>query len=227
MICIEIMRNRLHHLIFYAFQPFLIWIRYFQKMMCNFVARTNWSNIKSNYFMHTTIVFNLPYDTNLTITITFINQVTLSRTFLLFSPGNYLHKSSAIFQINLYVFDIHTDIPNSTHKLHHVKWSAIFQNKPFTIPYGRINHLCCHWNKRMLTIVQNTFSSRHTWWLPLIDEKFVIDDSVAVSIHFFLDLDHCSKHLLQPLCLMASSCWWKVCHQQLGCHFNPFFLDLV
>jgi hypothetical protein len=37
----------------------------------------------------------------------------------------------------------------------------------------------------MLTIVQNTFYSRRTRWLPLVDEKFVIDNSVAVSIHFF------------------------------------------
>ncbi len=42
-------------------------------MMCNFVARTNWSNIESNYFMHTIIVFNLPYDTNVPITVTFVN----------------------------------------------------------------------------------------------------------------------------------------------------------
>ncbi len=121
--------------------------------MCNFVARTNWSNIESNYFMHTIIVFNLPYDTNVPITVTFVNQVKLSRTFLLFFPENYLHKSGAIFQINLYVFDIHTENPNGTHKLHHVKRPAVFQNKLFTIPYGRMNHLCRHWNKRMLTIV--------------------------------------------------------------------------
>jgi hypothetical protein len=153
--------------------------------MCNFVARTNWSNIESNYFMHTIIVFNLPYDTNVTITVTFFNQVMLSRTFILFLPENYPHKSSAIFQIDLYVFDIHTEIPSGTHKLHHLKRLAVFQNEPFTIPYGGINHLCRHWNKLMLTIVQNTFYSRHTRWLPRVDEKFVIDNSVAVSIHFF------------------------------------------
>jgi hypothetical protein len=34
-----------------------------------------------------------------------------------------------------------------------VKRSAVFQNKPFGIPYGRMNHLCRDWNKRMLTIV--------------------------------------------------------------------------
>ncbi len=47
--------------------------------MCYFVARTNWSNIESNYFMHSIIVRNLPYYTNVTITVTFINQVTLGR----------------------------------------------------------------------------------------------------------------------------------------------------
>jgi hypothetical protein len=57
---------------------------------------------------------------------------------------------------------IHMEISNGTHKLHHVKRSAVFQNEPFTIPYCRINHLCRHWNKRMLTIVQNTFYSRRT-----------------------------------------------------------------
>ncbi len=37
----------------------------------------------------------------------------------------------------------------------------------------------------MLTIVQNTFYSRHAQWLPLVDERFVIDESIAVSIIFF------------------------------------------
>ncbi len=64
--------------------------------MCNFVARTNWSNIESNYFMHSIIVLNLPYYMNVIITVTFVNQVTLSCTFLLFLPENYPHKSSAI-----------------------------------------------------------------------------------------------------------------------------------
>ncbi len=41
---------------------------------------------------------------------------------------------------------------------------------------------------------------------------------------FFLDLDHCSNHLLQPLCLTAFSCWCKVCHRQLRRLFRPFFL---
>ena len=122
-------------------------------MMCNFIARTNWSNIKSNYFMHPIIVLNLPYYTNVTVTISFVNQVTLSRTFLLFLPENYPHKSGAIFQVDLYVFDVHTEIPNGTHKLHHVKQLAVFQDELFTIPYGGMNHLHQHWNKRMLTIM--------------------------------------------------------------------------
>ncbi len=86
-------------------------------MMCNFVARTNRSNIKSNYFVHTIIVFDLPYYTNVTITVTFVNQVMLCHAFVLFSPENYPHKSGAIFHIDLYVFYIHTEIPNGTNKL--------------------------------------------------------------------------------------------------------------
>jgi hypothetical protein len=48
-----------------------------------------------------------------------------------------------------------------------------------------LNHFCRHWNKCMLTIVQNSFYNRHACWLPLINEKFVIDKSVAVAIIFF------------------------------------------
>jgi hypothetical protein len=132
-----------------------------KKMMCFFVARTNWSNIESNYFMHSIIVLNLPYYTNVTITVTFVNQVMLSRTFLRFPRENYPHKSGAIFQVDLYVFDVHTKIPNGTHKLHHVKRLAVFQDKPFAIPYGRMNHFHCHWNKCMFIIIQITFSSCH------------------------------------------------------------------
>ncbi len=129
-------------------------------MMCNFIAGTNRSNIESNYFVHIIIVFDLSYYTNVTITVTFVNQVMLCRAFVLFSPENYPHKSSAIFHIDLYMFYIHTEIPNGTNKLNHVTRSAVFQNKPFAIPYGRMNPLCHHWNKRMLTIVQNTFYNR-------------------------------------------------------------------
>jgi hypothetical protein len=154
--------------------------------MCYFIARTNWSNIKSNYFMHSIIVLNLPYYRNVTITVTFVNQVALSRTFLLFLPENYPHKSRAIFQVDLYVFDMHTKIPSGTHKLHHVKRLAVFQDEPFAIPYSKMNHLHRYWNKCMLTIIQITFYSQCAQWLPLIDEWFVIDDSVAVSIRFFL-----------------------------------------
>ena len=86
-------------------------------MMCNFVTRTNQSNIKSNYFVYTVIVFDLPYYTNVKITVTFVNQVTLCHAFIWFCPENYPHKSGAIFHINLYVFNIHTEIPNGTNKL--------------------------------------------------------------------------------------------------------------
>ncbi len=92
-------------------------------------------------------------------TVTFINQATLCRAFFFPPPKYNSHKSCAIFHINLYVFNIHTEISNGTNKLYHVKRLAVFQNKPFWIPYGRMNHLCHHCNKRMLTIVQNTFTA--------------------------------------------------------------------
>ncbi len=122
-------------------------------MMCYFVPRTNWSNIKSNYFMHSIIVRILPYYTNVTISVTFVNQVTMGRTFFLFPPKNYPQKSGAIFQVDLYVFVMRTEVPNGTHKLHHVKQSAVFQDEPFAIPYSRMNHFHRHWNKCMLTIM--------------------------------------------------------------------------
>ncbi len=129
----------------------------------------------------------LSYYTNITITVTFVNQVTLCRAFFFFPPKYYLHKSRTIFHIDLYVFNIHTEISNSTNELNHVKRSAVFQNKPFWIPFGRMIHLCRHWNKRMLTIVQSTLCNCRAWWLPLINERFVLNKLVAVSI-IFLDL---------------------------------------
>ncbi len=36
-------------------------------MMEDFIARTNWLNIKSNYFVNTIIIFNLSYYTNITM----------------------------------------------------------------------------------------------------------------------------------------------------------------
>jgi hypothetical protein len=121
--------------------------------MCYFVARTNWLNIKSNYFVDTIIIFDLTYYTNIMISVTFVNQAMLCHAFSFFSPENHPHKSGAIFYIDLYVFNIHMEIPNGSNKLNHVKGLAVFQNKPFGIPYGRMNHLCHHWNKHMLTIV--------------------------------------------------------------------------
>ena len=35
------------------------------------------------------------------------------------------------------------------------------------------------------TIAQNTYYSRCAWWLLLVDERFVIDSSVAISFRFF------------------------------------------
>jgi hypothetical protein len=37
----------------------------------------------------------------------------------------------------------------------------------------------------MLTIVQNTFYNRLAQWLSLVDERFIINESVAISIFFF------------------------------------------
>ncbi len=130
-------------------------------MMCDFIARTNWSNIESNYFVNTIIIFNLSYNTNIMITVTFVNQTMLCRAFFFFLPENYPHKSGAIFHINLYMLSIHTEVPNSTNKFNHVKRSAVFQNKPFAFPDNRMNHLRRYWNKRMLTIVKITFCNCH------------------------------------------------------------------
>jgi hypothetical protein len=87
------------------------------------------------------------------ITVTFVKQAMLCHAFSFVSPENYPHKSGAIFHIDLYVFNIPMEIPNGTNKLNHVKRLPVFQNKPFQIPYGRMNHPCHDWNKRMLTIV--------------------------------------------------------------------------
>ncbi len=125
-------------------------------MMCDFDARTNWSNIKSNYFVNTIIIFNLSYYTNITITVTFVNHLTLCHAFFFFSPKYHPHKSCTIFHINLYVFNILTEVSNGTNKLNHVKRSALFKNKSLGIPCGNMNHPCRDWNKRMLTIIQNT-----------------------------------------------------------------------
>jgi hypothetical protein len=154
-------------------------------MMYDFIARTNWLNIKSNYFVNTIINFNLSYYTNVMITITFVNQPTLCRAFSLVPPKSYPHKSRAVFHINLYVLSIHTEVPDSTNKLYHMKRLAIVQNKPFAFPDSRMNHLCRYWNKRMLTIIQYTFCNHRAWWLPLIKERFIIDKSVTVFIVFF------------------------------------------
>ncbi len=100
-------------------------------MMCDFIARTNWSNIKSNYFMDTIIIFDLSYYANIMITVTFMNHLILCCAFFLFPSKCYSHKSRTIFHTDLYVFNIHTEISNGTNKLYHVKQLAIFQNEPF------------------------------------------------------------------------------------------------
>ncbi len=61
-------------------------------MMCDFISRTNWSNIESNYCVHTIIIFNLSYYTNITIIVTFMDQAILCRAFFFFPP-NITHTS--------------------------------------------------------------------------------------------------------------------------------------
>ncbi len=154
--------------------------------MCGFIARTSWSNIESNYFVNTIIIFNLSYYTNITITVTFVNQPTLCRAFFFFPPMYHPHKSHAIFWIDLYILSIHTEVPQSTNELNHMKRLVIFQNKPFGIPYSRMHHVCHYWNKCMLTIIQNTFCNCCAWWLPFVNKRFVINKLVALSIFFSL-----------------------------------------
>ncbi len=125
--------------------------------MCDFVARTNWSNIESNYFINTILISNLSYYTNMKIVITFVNQPTLCHAFFFFPGEMYPHKSGTIFHINLYIFSTYTEVPNSTNELNHVNRSAVFQNEPIAFPDGRLNHLHRYWNKCMLTIIQITF----------------------------------------------------------------------
>jgi hypothetical protein len=96
------------------------------KMMCDLITQTNLPNIKSNYFVNTIIIFNFSYYTNISLTVTFVNHLTLRRAFLCFSPKNYLHKSCTIFHIDLYVFNIPMEVPNGTNKLNHVKRLAVF-----------------------------------------------------------------------------------------------------
>jgi hypothetical protein len=79
------------------------------------------------------------------------------------------------------------EISNGTNKLNHVKRLAVFQNKPFGIPYGRMNHLCHDWNKRMLTIVQTPYATIvFDGFLPLMKGSSLINRSPSPS--FFFDL---------------------------------------
>ncbi len=96
-------------------------------MMCDFIARTNWSNVESNYFVDTIIIFDLFYYTNITITVTLLNHLTLCHALFFFPPKYYLHKSHTIFHINLYLFNIQTKVTNGTNKHYHVKsqWRSI------------------------------------------------------------------------------------------------------
>ncbi len=50
----------------------------------------------------------------------------MCRAFLFFSPKYHPHKSCTIFHINLYVFNILTEVSIGTNKLNHVKRLAVF-----------------------------------------------------------------------------------------------------
>jgi hypothetical protein len=178
------------------------------KVMCDFIARTNWSNMECYYFVDTIIIFDHSYYTNIMITVTFVNHPMLCRAFL-FHPMYYLHKSQTIFHIDVYILSIHTEVPNSTSKLNHVKWSAIYQNKPFAFPHGRMNHHCRYWYKGMLTIVQITFCNRRAGWLPLVNERFIMEELFAVSIVFCWTW--CNKQCCQTrLHLFNRERWFSV-----------------
>ncbi len=127
------------------------------------------------------------------------------------------------------MLNIHTEIPNGTNKLSHVKRLAVFQNKPFGIPYGRMNHLCRNWNKHMLTIVQNTFYNRCVWWLPLVNERFVINELVVVSIIFFWTW--CDKQCCQARLRCSNrGRWffvWGLFFQQAHCYQNQWNTALM
>jgi hypothetical protein len=82
-----------------------------------------------------------------------------------------------------------------------VKRLAVIENEPFGIPYSRMNHLHHYWNKRMLTIVQNTFYNCHAQWLPLVDERFLVNKLVAISIILFFGLG-VTNNTAKPHCVI-------------------------
>ncbi len=48
-----------------------------------------------------------------------------------------------------------------------------------------MNHPCHDWNKRMLTIIQNSSFNYRARWLPLVNERFVINKLVTISMVSF------------------------------------------
>ncbi len=187
-------------------------------MMCNIIARTNWSNIESNYFMHSIIVRNLPYYMNVMITVTFINQVTLGHTFFLFLPKNYPQKapvpSSKLICTCLTCTRKFLTAPTSF-----TMWSG----QP-SFKTNRLQSCTVEWIIFTVTGISVCSPLCKLTFTAVMLDGFLF----GRSFHsFFLDLDHCSIHLLQPLWSTASSCRCRVCHQQLGQLFHLFFLDLV
>ncbi len=64
------------------------------KMIYDIVARTNWLNIKSNYFVNTIAIFNLSNYTDITITVTFVEALAYH------TAGNVLHLFDLLFGSN-------------------------------------------------------------------------------------------------------------------------------
>ncbi len=193
------------------------------KVMCDFIARTNWSNMESYYFMDTIIIFDHSYYLNIMITVTFVNHPTLCCAFF-FHPTYYPHKSCTIFHTDVYILSIHTEVPNSTSKLNHMKWLAIYQNKPFAFPHGRMNQLCHYCYKGMLTIVQITFCNRCPGLLPLVDERFIMEELVAILIFFCWTW--CDKQCCQTQLHLFNREWrffvWGLFFQRAHCYQNQW-----
>ncbi len=142
-----------------------------------------------------------------------------------------IHTSPVPFSTFLFlhiVLSIHTEVSNSTNKLNHVKRSAVFQNKPFTCWDSIMNHLCCYWDKHILTIAEITFCNPHAQWLPLVDKRFIINKSIAVSITFFWTW--CDKQCCQAwLCPSNGTMVLQmgVVFQRARCYWNQWSIALM
>ncbi len=174
--------------------------------------------------MHSITVCNLPYYTNVMITVTFVNQVTLGRTFFLF-PQKNIRKSP---------------VPSS--KLICTCLSCIrkflMASTSFTMWSGRPSFKTnrsqsCTAEWIIFTVTGISVCSplyKLTFTAVMLDGFLLSTNSLSLTTWLafpsvFLELDHCLNHLLQPSWLTASSHWCRVRHQQLGRLFPPFFSD--